>query len=120
MPNSQLNSLKLYLSIRNHYPYSAQWFKTLTFDSAAELSMPVILERGSARVVRFSPEEPTGQAGTTITANEDIPSYYDIKIDQQHLLEEFTQGSRSVVVELIFGTDTEERVYHFAKVSLNS
>ncbi|KIJ19113.1 hypothetical protein PAXINDRAFT_69699 [Paxillus involutus ATCC 200175] len=113
-------SFAAYSTPKLHAAYSANYFSTLTFESAVHLSYPVILLVGSIVTWEFCTEEPCTGMATLVLPGELV---FDVK-DLQPIIQEMEKqyANRKCSVRIQYhssdqpATSPSPNLYHFAKI----
>ncbi|KAJ7867176.1 hypothetical protein B0H14DRAFT_2347043, partial [Mycena olivaceomarginata] len=98
-------------------PYSATFFRQLTFGKAAELSLPTICPPQTISAWMFTHESPS-DTDCMIHHNELIPDIADLRPILQEMESAYATGARGVAVSLVSNGQSTDSLYHFSKIRL--
>ncbi|KAF7344160.1 SF3b1 domain-containing protein [Mycena venus] len=107
----------LYSTPKPSTPYSATFFRELTFRGAAELTFPRISPPKTISAWTFTDECPTdGQY--VIQPNELIPNIADLIPILRDMENAYSTGARAVAISLVSNGQFTDSLYHFSKIRL--
>jgi hypothetical protein len=96
-------------------PYSATFFRQLTFEGAAKLCFPIICPPKTISAWTFTHKLPA-EAHCTIQPNELIPNVADLRPILQEMENAYTTGACASAVSLVSNGQSTDSLYHFSKV----
>ncbi|KAF8170017.1 hypothetical protein K438DRAFT_1614353, partial [Mycena galopus ATCC 62051] len=115
--DSHLSPFLSYSTPNPSTPYSATFFRQLTFEEAAKLCFPIICPPKTISAWTFTHELPA-DAHCTIQPDELIPNIADLRPILQEMENAYTTGARAVAVSLVSNGQSTDSLYHFSKIRL--